>query len=1606
MAAGDEKQRVGEILRLWAETDYEVQMRQELVERRSAINEVRRNMSPEQAQNVANWARYYPGISNPMAIGAGLAGVDPVSDTGRELASRDFAFGQTFDAEARLARDAKSGKVARTGWQRFSDRVGTERAAQLAEMSVAAASDPEFLRIMEESMSQEGQEGPLWKAALRNTFGLFESLEHEGIRRPWRAFIGGVQDAVDIANREESGPMELVRFFQEAPGLIGVGGNLTQGVINEVTGRADFTETVQSGVIGRVGKHWTEAGDSALAMAIEQGQLGEGAFGPADAILPRGPFTNEMRARLQQQELAGVQNPTVGRVTAQGLDVFFGARPNRAEGWEGGVMPQGSLAHNIVSGTFDFARAIYADPTAAALGLVGDAASARKFLVPAGARPTVGTRSADSFLNSAAGRHVVGRLAETTDVTDLRRILRTNNTQVLRNVADADTPDAVYDVLYGVLGRDVRAAPRVLDLSGRVIPDVVRDTRMGRFMERQGSLRPDWAVDIENPNRGFDTLDNFMRLTRMTREQRRSILDEWTRVPAGDYTEAGNVVVRMLNEFRTTLLDEGWSETTANRLSRIWTQGFEDTAELRRFFATESAEWHPFVRLDANGNPTATPHLIGEFLNRAIPLPDPQQVRRALSPIRRTIEKMPEGARSLFYVRGDPLAANWGYALSHPIIENVWKPLQLLRLAIIPRIALEEQGRLTAEGLDSVFQHPLSYIMWATGKRGKGGIMGDELSEAADFQMAMQRAAGGWLRQDARDAFSRQLAGDFVGATKGDPNYGYGWAIEMKQLANDPVAQHIANNGVDATKAWLWDGDGRPVLDRLIRQAEAEDLNVGPEVTGAYVESVFARMHYVAGGRFQRRLFGQNRDATGRFVALSPEERVLTAQQSQEILRRNPSEIARMHYEITQPGSDDIWQAFRTGTFRMTDRSGRTRNFRLTGTNAARERRLGGFLQDISERGPDTVKRPRFMLDEGGRENAWSIVTNWLFESLMSKPTNYLSRSPAFRQLYWRRVEELAPYMSREARTMAASAARVSRLEPDQIRRIADAPSAKLRPGETPMELGDVDQLTKGYALEATRDLLFDMTRRRNFFDATRLVFPFGDAWAEVLTAWGGLASRNPQLLRRGQQAFQGARQSGFFQPDPTTGLEMFMVPGADLFGSTVLGVDPEESRARIRFGGFVEGLNLALSPAPGVGPLISIPAAGLDWLNHPDRLWLRNLVLPFGGKPVDEPADIFDVVAPAWMKRVATAVQAGDEYEGLYESASIDVLRAMGPNGLVDFNDRDATLRLADKGANAMSWIRFLATFAAPTGVTPRIEVRDDKGRWWALQTLLDDWRETLERYEFDELAATTDFMDKYGIDPLDIIQPKTQAVAPHAVTREGAQWETEHAELFDRYPAMAHYLNPAADEGEFDVEVWGVRYDEGQRQRYTAEQWLEMSARLRAQMMLAGAEQTARERGVDQNTRNAYMRDVRTDVQNRLGLSGRFYTWEPLPGLPQKYDRQDKVEQALVAAEDPDVTSMPAGEALALYVDARERARQAYVSQLGDEGAAPDGVFTATKGAPMRAWLRDYASALLDAYPEFGPMYRSIFAPEVIEEPPPEEETPVPEPFTPASETTEETP
>lgn len=353
-------------------------------------------------------------------------------------------------------------------------------------------------------------------------------------------------------------------------------------------------------------------------------------------------------------------------------------------------------------------------------------------------------------------------------------------------------------------------------------------------------------------------------------------------------------------------------------------------------------------------------------------------------------------------------------------------------------------------------------------------------------------------------------------------------------------------------------------------------------------------------------------------------------------------------------------------------------------------------------------------------------VFNWFFDQ-----ANRIERigavGPEFRMLYWDRIAELAPALRGADIDRALAAARTT-LSP--LKRMSDSgkldnfgrnhpafsalEKAKKENTDGLLTLDEIHGIASSYAAEGVKDIFYDAARRNNFWNALRILFPFGQAWGNTIETWTRLGQKNPIQVYKAQKAFNALIESGssavydfgaemgaygqyapgfapweqdsnggFFYTDKYGGTSfMYPVVGRaaamplnawSMFvgnGPTGISEVPIQSPA--------ESLNLAVgadSIFPGVGMIGALPLATGVLPDNEVIASLRQIAMPFGERNVTES------MVPAWFAKVIGGVSAvpvvGEALGGW-----LDVLSPQNKNK----NLRDAMMILSSSG-NYADW-------------------------------------------------------------------------------------------------------------------------------------------------------------------------------------------------------------------------------------------------------------------------------------------------------------------------------
>jgi len=374
-----------------------------------------------------------------------------------------------------------------------------------------------------------------------------------------------------------------------------------------------------------------------------------------------------------------------------------------------------------------------------------------------------------------------------------------------------------------------------------------------------------------------------------------------------------------------------------------------------------------------------------------------------------------------------------------------------------------------------------------------------------------------------------------------------------------------------------------------------------------------------------------------------------------------------------------------------------------------------------------------------------------------------------------------------------------------------------------------IDRIAKHTALEDTKDLFYDLTRRANYTDMARYIFPFGDAFLEQMKIWGRamtpVGEQTGQAVlnwRKSQVGITNARKSGFFSEDEF-GNEVMNWPGAGLM-TGMLGL-PSSMSATIQPD---QLMMMNLTPRgmglPGTSPFIQMPAGFVEpYLDQYPKL--RDMMNwfafgDFGPSANESVSDVFYNVAPTTLKRMAqalfsdeTKIQYGDEV-----MKTIEALIMSDDPYYGDSEDKaDRTIKDAQKLGTSLSLFSIIDGFASPA--QPRYEpsvliAAGDDPFWMTIAALGAEYRAARDFLGEDE--AKIYMKNRFGIDPLNIVG-KTRQVRVRPVVKEAYDFSKQHEELETLMPdGMFMFLPNELADGFYNP-AYREQLDEGDRQTMT---------------------------------------------------------------------------------------------------------------------------------------------------------------------------------------------
>lgn len=430
-----------------------------------------------------------------------------------------------------------------------------------------------------------------------------------------------------------------------------------------------------------------------------------------------------------------------------------------------------------------------------------------------------------------------------------------------------------------------------------------------------------------------------------------------------------------------------------------------------------------------------------------------------------------------------------------------------------------------------------------------------------------------------------------------------------------------------------------------------------------------------------------------------------------------------------------------------------------------------------------------------GGEKAISRIWNRMVDDGLQLfgrlPTDHLARNPTFAAMY----------------------------EMEALRLIDIASEGKGAVTLTKQSLASIRRRAKEYALNETKELLYDLSERSRFSEAARFMMPFFPAFEETLTRYVGLAFENPVWAARIHQVWGAVNKApAFFYKDESTGDEYLRIPipewARGLSKHTIFG-DAFNSQGEMLLP--KQSFNM-VTQGPGFGPLVQVPLAELGKAN-PELEEVLKFVMPFG-----PPESVVDAFLPAWVRRVESLAEGTNNrsFASAYNYILLTKMTKMqqGDIEMIDFDDpvqRAEFVRSVQAETEDFMKFRLFATVVSPSPPTFNSVYQPYIDAHRALQLKSPD--------KADEL-----FLDEYGEEFFALTQSFTRSLNGIPPTIEGYNVAQNFQDLLTNFPEYGGVIvgNDAGGANKFNRYVYDKQLEtalfpgssERQREYFTPDQ------------------------------------------------------------------------------------------------------------------------------------------------------------------------------------------
>lgn len=1285
------------------------------------------------------------------------------------------------------------------------------------------------------------------------------------------------------------------------------------------------------------------------------------------------------------------------------------------------IVEPGTEAYNIVTGLIDIAAQLTLDPTSwltlgfsklgkakKAFTSLDEVATFEKAGLIGAARKTLSGPTTKQFLASPTGRQIKEFLwenAENPSVIISNSKENIKSYSFLKNLYETkiNNPGS-FDEIGDELISNLLDEKTVLDVTRGIVPKKINQgNRLTKLLEKTYGTR----VTLGDKDNALVQMNRFIQTATKNVDEQKDFLVKT--IKALDEDDAVTAINNILSEtlentikpqLIETLKPEAGSRTElwinqATEVFKAFTDDVDEAKKAMGLYATDTTGTalpiNDLVKelggttAELLTRPTTTTQLANEIF-----LPNYRDIQKATKILNTKLGKVGQQIIDNTPKEAVTRVLDWYYG-------SIWKPLVLLRPAWTTRVIMEEQIRLLTSGVATSLNSPLSFIasMFKKGENfyPKVGLLGSFENNAA-MKEALVNTTG--TLRSLRRRWGKTSEWDVL--QKGiNKEWGEAAFRNVMQLYYDPLSKRLAkiqaiDDGVEYNKALT-----------LLKE---EVSNINSSLNKKLRDVTGAKSHPFNGAADNRELADEFIDylnaniasTTGGKVVTDPTKKAFDWIQDRgdkrllDLIGSEDAKFLKKEFDnLTDVDKTKYWSGeLDTETYN-----------RISDTLFKNQKSIvKTFLKEFGDILPNNV-RGEMQLTSGISQN-YDAVVNKLFDGLMSRPTNRLSRSPAFKQFYWETVAKNAKFATDDVLNIIKKQADEAGLNtgPKELQKLyKDIQKSKGSiDGITDVEF--FDKISSAEALTRTRELLYDVTTKSKIGNATRILFPFGEAYLEIFTTWakiisaeGGRPARRVQQVieagRKPNPVFDESGQKGFFYKNPRNGQEVFGYPGEGLIQDWMF-KELEEGGVNVNLPVYLSSVNIAANVIPGFGPVIQIPVAYLNQ-QFPGLIEEEGLVqtIVFGDFAPPKVGSLSELqktvipFPPTWLNKVVTAFeQNSDEAERMYANTMVDVYKAMLYAGLANDSSPEATqisLDQAAQYAKKILLIRGISQFLGPAGAaTPEFELTDKTGTVYLFEQLADEYRTIKDSAGGDDTEATRIFIERFGLDPVALITSKSQSIKKRPMTVDGANWARDNQELYEKYDLTAWYLSPE-DNSEFSYDAYYNALINGDLVPRNPEQWV------RAKNKLLGAieyENFLRKYELH-NRSDAIAAEAKRIKQKEIQSKYWGYGVN-IPGSSEKASLEEIMSE-LYTWIDPltyelseDVKDFDVAQGWAIYAKERDR----IIKSTKELGFSENGWKTSKTLLPYRTHLRTVADDLFLKYPGFESLYRDILEVELREE------------------------